>query len=168
MRDWTQTLRRASFRGVPFWVETAGRTAGRRVAVHLISGGEAAPTEDMGRIAGEFSVMAYHASDAADVESAALAAVADAFGPGLLMLPINPGVMVHCLVCEPEFERDRMGYVGTRLTFVRAGALAVPLASGLTALRAEFSVGIGPVSASLGASLSLGGLAVGGGIGVGL
>lgn len=168
MRNWTQTLRHASFRGVPFHVETSGRTGGRRVAVHLISGGEVAPTEDMGRVAGEFSVMAYHASDVADVECLALGAAADAPGPGLLILPDIAGVMVHCLGFEPEFERDRLGYIGSRMTFVRAGSLDMPLATGLPALRAAFSGGIDGISATVGASLSLGGLSAGGAISVGL
>ena len=50
MRAWDRAFRRASFRGVAFWVRRDGPLTGRRVAVHEISGGEDTPTEDLGEV----------------------------------------------------------------------------------------------------------------------
>ena len=49
MADWTDSLRFASFRGVPFEVESVSFSGGRRVAVYEMPGRDQAVTEDLGR-----------------------------------------------------------------------------------------------------------------------
>lgn len=152
MRDWARTLRRASFRGVPFWVEEGGPTVGRRVAVHNISGGEQAVTEDMGQLSGEIAITGYLVSDLVDLQGWALEAACSAFGPAPLILPMDPGALAHCLSCRRSFAKDRLGYLAYDFSFVRAGSGMGAPAIGLPALRTSFEIGLGPVTLSLGAS----------------
>lgn len=151
MRDWTKTLRRASFRGVPFWVDEDGPDLGRRVAVHEISGGENPVTEDMGRRATTVYAAAYVTGDAADAVGLALEAACAAPGASLLILPMDPPRMMHCLSCRRSRRRDAMGYVGYDLEFVEAGQGASTGPLGLPALRSIFSAGAGAVAAALAA-----------------
>ena len=69
---WTDSLRAASFRGVPFEVETEGLSGGRRVGVHETPGGDLAVTEDLGRRTRAISVEAYVIGDVAAGQSVAL------------------------------------------------------------------------------------------------
>src|SRR3712207_727954 len=96
MRDWTKTLRPASFRGVPFHVESEGLAGGgRHVAVHEYVRSEEIQTEDMGRKATRYRVTAYIANEIADMHAAALVAALTQPGPGMLMLPILVPVEVR-------------------------------------------------------------------------
>lgn len=149
MRDWRFAFRRASFRGAPFWVEQDGPEVGRRVAVHEISGGEIPVTEDMGRRALETRVRAYLASDYADAEGLTLEAACSTPGPSLLVLPMDPPRMMHCVACRRSRERDRGGFIAYDLFFVEAGAGALAVATGLPALRLSFSAGLGGVAAGI-------------------
>lgn len=142
MRDWTRTLRRASFRGVRFWVEDGGPDVGRRVAVHEVSGGEAPLTEDMGRRASSVGLSVYLVSDRADAEGLALEAACAAPGASLLMLPTDAGRIVHCVGCHRSWNKDRLGYVAYDLAFVEAGFGGGGLAGGIGALRITFGTGL--------------------------
>lgn len=150
MRDWMNTLRRASFRGVPFWVESDGPEVGRRVAVHEISGGEVSVTEDMGslRSAPTF-VSAYVVGDLADAAGLALEAACAAPGASLLILPMDPGRMMHCLSCRRSRYRDRMGFVAYDIDFVAAGSGGGFAATGIGSLRDVFSSGVAAAAADL-------------------
>ncbi len=154
MRDWARTLRKASFRGVRFWVEQNEAEGGRRVAVHNIAGGEIPVTEDLGRLATGLRVQAYVASDAADAEMWALQGVCSAPGPAMLTLPMMPAALVRCLGCTPRRERDRAGYVAFDLVFVEAGrASAAGIATGLSALRLGFGTGLAGAALALSAGM---------------
>ena len=59
VRDWTQTIPGASFKGFPFQVEDEGiGESGRLVALHSYSKADTHGTEDMGRKARTFHVTA--------------------------------------------------------------------------------------------------------------
>jgi len=123
MRDWTKTLRPASFRGVPFHVETEGLVAGRHVAVHEYVRSEEIQTEDMGRKAKRYRITAYIANDMADVQGAALVAALTSPGPGMLMLPMLGPVEVRISGdVSTNHSKDRLGYVGFDFEAVEAGA----------------------------------------------
>ncbi|WAC26434.1 DNA circularization N-terminal domain-containing protein [Ancylobacter sp. SL191] len=157
MRNWQKALRRASFRGVQFWVEEDGPERGRRVAVHNIAAGEAPVTEDLGRVATEYRVRAYVASDSADAEGWALEAACSAAGPSLLTLPMDPAALAHCVSCRRSRTRDQAGYVAYDLLFVEASDSVNSALGGA-------SVGFSGGGLSLGGSLSLGGLSAGIGV----
>jgi len=121
MRDWTQTLRRASFAGVPFYVdEEALPKTGRRIARHEYSKAETHDTEDMGRMPREFRVKAYIANDQADTDAEALIDACSTKGAFTLVLPFFGPQQVRCEGCAPSHKKDRLGYVEVDLEFVEA------------------------------------------------
>jgi len=151
MRDWTKTLRRASFRGVPFWVEGEEPDVGRRVVVHEISGGETTLTEDMGARSKSIFVEAYVTGDLADVAGRALEAACSAAGASLLILPMDAGETAHCIACSRNRRKDKNGFISYRLEFVAAGGVVSFAASGLGQLRQTFTAGVAAVAAQIAA-----------------
>lgn len=124
MRDWTQAYRRASFRGVAFWVDRDTPDFGRRVAVHDISGG-GNTVEDTGSKIPVYRVDAYVASDLADIEGRAIEMVCQVPGPGFLTLPMDPGLIASCTVCRRDRRKDKNGLIAYDLEFlVPTGAVA--------------------------------------------
>ncbi|MFW6087531.1 MAG: DNA circularization protein [Myxococcota bacterium] len=85
--SWKDRLRRASFRGVPFYVDDVGTTQGRRTAVHRFPGREEVHVQDLGREATEFSVTAYVIGPDYDLERDALEQALLRGGPGKLVHP---------------------------------------------------------------------------------
>ena len=122
MRNWMVTLRPASFRGVPFYVdEESLPKSGRRVAVHEYVKAEEHGTEDMGRLPREFRIQAYIANDAADSDVQALIAACSTAGPATLVLPFFGSAQVRCTGCGGKHRKDKLGYVGIDLEFTEAG-----------------------------------------------
>jgi len=149
-RNWMRTLRPASFRGVPFLVESDDHDgSARRVVVHEISGGERHLTEDMGAMARTVFVIAYVTGDAADARAIALEAACGAPGPALLMLPIDLARQMHCTACRRNRNRDQGGYIAFDLEFVSAGDSSGAAQSGLGMLRDAFSGDLDAVAAAL-------------------
>jgi prophage DNA circulation protein len=148
MRDWTKTLRPASFRGVPFKVETEGLAGGgRHVAVHEYVRSEEIQTEDMGRKATRYRVSAYIANDLADLHGAALVAALTQPGPGMLMLPMLGPVEVRISgEISSNHSKDRLGYVGFDFEAVEAGGASLfpslPLGNRLASAAASSIAGI--------------------------
>ncbi|KGF71154.1 hypothetical protein LL06_00720 [Hoeflea sp. BAL378] len=146
-------MRRASFRGVPFWVESESPEVGRRVVVHEISGGETILTEDMGARSKSIFVDAYVAGDAADFAGLALERACGVPGASLLILPMDAGEAVHCIACARTRSKDQNGFVAYRLEFIRSGGRASFAASGLGQLRTAFSAGVATVAALIAAGV---------------
>lgn len=119
-RDWTKTLRPASYRGVPFFVEGDTIDTGRRLEVHEFPHSDQPYVEDLGRVANHISVTAYVLSDRADSEEKALRAACERGGAALLSLPMER-LQAHCENCSRDFSKDRLGFVGFQLDFVREG-----------------------------------------------
>ena len=151
MRDWPKAWRRASFRGVPFWVESDSPEVGRRVVAHEISGGEAVLTEDMGRRSKTIYVDAYVAGDLADFAGRALERACEAPGAALLILPMDSGEAAHCTACARNRQKDRNGFIAYRLEFTRAGGAVSFTGSGLGQLRAAFEASVATVAALIAA-----------------
>lgn len=124
-RDWPRTLRRASYRGARFWVETDEIETGRRLVVHEFPHKDVPYVEDMGRTANRIQVTAYVASDNADAEERALRRACEAGGAATLSLPIDR-LQAHCESCRRTFAKDRQGFIAFSLSFVREGTGAGP------------------------------------------
>lgn len=123
MRDWTKTLRSASFRGVPFQVESEGLTAGRHIATHEFVRSEEVLSEDMGRKARRYRVTAYIANDLADLHGAALVAALTQPGAGTLVLPmLGPVEVMISGDISTSHEKARLGYIGFEFEAVEAGS----------------------------------------------
>lgn len=149
MRDWTRAFRRASFRGIRFWVDRDGPDGGRRVAIHEVSGGDRHETEDLGRRADLHRITAYVASDLADLEGLALEAACKAPGPSILVLPMDPPFSANCVGIRRNRDKDENGYIGYDLAFVPAGEALAGVPSPLGAVRIAFSANLGPVSLAI-------------------
>jgi len=111
MRDWTKTLRRASFRGVEFWVDDDIRTGGKRVALHEYAGGRHSFPEEMGLVTAGYDVTAYLIGDRSDAQAARLTQAALAAGPGRLVLPIDGGQLAYVIDFQRRRTRDQAGYI---------------------------------------------------------
>jgi DNA circularisation protein N-terminus len=106
---WRSRLRRASFKGVPFYVDQQGRTSGRRTVLFEYPKRDIPYAEDMGRLAMRYQITGYliqaprnprggrdvdtHWQDMDrdyDVARDKLEAVLNSPGPGRLVDPYNP------------------------------------------------------------------------------
>ncbi|WP_246529081.1 DNA circularization N-terminal domain-containing protein [Microvirga zambiensis] len=141
MRNWVETLRSASFRGVPFYVESEGVSAGRNIVVHEHVRSEEVWAEDMGRKATRYRVNAYVANDLADIHGQALIAALTVPGAGMLVLPMAGPVSVMISGdIGTNHERSKLGYFGIQFEAVEAGGASLfpslPLGNRLAATAA--------------------------------
>ena len=121
MRNWPQTLRPASFRGVAFYVENEKVSeAGRHVATFEFLKTEDSDTEDMGRKALKLSVAGYLVGDTADSDAQALIAACSKEGEASLILPFMGQLTARCLKASSTFEKDKLGRIPVDLEFVEA------------------------------------------------
>jgi prophage DNA circulation protein len=149
MRDWTKTLRRASFRGVEFWVDFEDLSAGKRLALHEYAGGKVTKVEELGLATAAYGLTIYFVSDVADIEARAFATLMLADGPGYLVLPIDGGMMATAQDFRRSREQRRMGYVGYDVTFIPTltesnvvlsiGDVTAAVADGFAAAAAQFA-----------------------------
>lgn len=149
MRDWQKTLRRASYRGVAFWVDYDDKSGGKRLALHEYAGGRNTIVEELGLVTSAFDVTLYLVSDTADLQATSLEAVMLADGPGLLTLPIDGSFLATVQGFRRSRSKDRHNYIGFDVTFIpvlnEAGAVLSigdvmsAVASGLAAAAAQFA-----------------------------
>jgi len=132
-RDWSRAFRRASFRGVPFWVDDEGDDGGRRLSVTHIAYGETPIVEEMGGAEDVWPTVAYVAGGLADAEALALTAACKAPGASMLVLPMLPPTLARAWRCRRNRRLDQNGYIAFDILFIEAGLAAVPFAPVLTA-----------------------------------
>ncbi len=149
MRDWRKTLLPASFRGVPFWIDGEDLSGGRRLAKHEYAGGETTIVEDLGRATNSFDVTGYLVGDDADLKAKAIQAACGLAGAGLLIMPMDGGMMANAEGFRRTRERDKANYIRFDVTFVPSGALPIAalsigdvsavVASGISSAASAFS-----------------------------
>lgn len=122
MSDWRKRLRRASFRGAGFWVDSDGFEGGRRVAIHEFPHAEAPYNEDLGQQARRYTVTAYTVGDQADAQAKSLISACTAQGAASLVLPMFGGIRARCLEISTDRSKDKQGFVAFRLLFLEDGA----------------------------------------------
>ena len=123
MRNWLTTLPNASFRGLPFYVESEELTdAGRKVALHEYAKSEDHSTEDMGRKTRKFRFAAYIVGDTADTDARAFVELCSQPGDGTLVLPVMGSYTVKCTGCNASSEKTKLGYVKVDLDFIESGS----------------------------------------------
>lgn len=137
-RDWASTLRRASYRGAPFFVESDNVETGRRLVVHEFPHKDAPYVEDMGRRANVVDVTAYVAGEDVETVGGRLFNACHQGGAAQLNLPTDR-MQAHCESCAREYSKDRLGYIAFRLRFIRHGAGAAPASIGGGARAIEFA-----------------------------
>jgi prophage DNA circulation protein len=119
--DWTQTLRRASFRGVPFFVEHDDIAYGRRIKTHEFPNRDRPLQEDLGEKAVDYKVTAYLASDNVLADKDALVSACRRRGVGSLSLPTERPQRVVCFECRRSHAKDKLGYIAFDLHFGEEG-----------------------------------------------
>lgn len=127
---WRDNLRKASFRGAEFWVDSHDHFGGRRVVTHQYPFRNTPYPEDLGKQAVTYSITAYIAerSNNADYMAArdALVGACEQDGPGELVHPFLGTVNVQCISYTQGEEKTRGGVAFFTLNFVEAGENTFP------------------------------------------
>ena len=123
MSAWTDSLRAASFRGVPFEVDSQEFTGGRRVVVHELPDVDAGVTEDLGRKPRMVPFTAYVFGDNAVEQSRQLIRACETRGPGVLVHPAYGDLRAVCPSYRAGMTWDQGRAVSLSLEFIEAGEL---------------------------------------------
>lgn len=126
---WRERLRNATFRGVPFEVESDNGKFGRRLQTHEFPQRDKPQTEDLGRATREFSVTAFViGADYMERRDALLTALEEE-GPGTLVHPWLGSMQVNVGPVNLSHSLTNGGMCEFTITFVEAGELTFPTAS---------------------------------------
>nr|WP_034332190.1 DNA circularization N-terminal domain-containing protein [Herbaspirillum sp. B39] len=140
MSDWKKRLKPASFRGVPFRVNTETSPVGRDVVVFEYPGKDKPRVEDMGRKTRTIRFVAFVIGPACLDERDALLAALDKPGEGELIHPWYGRMKVTATSdCTASHSWDEGGVVRFELVFVEAGELGFPIATANTAQQVQTS-----------------------------
>ncbi|MCX2709057.1 DNA circularization protein [Pseudomonas sp. DCB_BG] len=126
MSEWRDMRREASFRGVPFWVDSDSVPVGRRTQLHEYPKRDQPMVEDMGRQTREYKFEGFVVgSDFIDQRDLLLKAL-DQPGPGELVHPWFGRLTVTAGKCEISHARNELGMVRFNLSFID-GMLTFPV-----------------------------------------
>ena len=125
---WRDNYRAATFRGVPFFMESADSTHGRRQAVHEHAQRDIPYTEDLGRKAREFSVSGYLIGAEYQTQRDELIKACETAGPGVLVHPYRGEMTVECRGLGVSESSADGGMCMVRLTFLESGEASYPSA----------------------------------------
>jgi prophage DNA circulation protein len=132
---WRQYYKRATFRSVPFYVDTGVRESARRVVLHEFPKRDVPYAEDMGRKARSFNVRGYCIAFVNDttfpndalkrknyipVRDALIVAL-ETEGPAILQLPLLGALNVACATYRVTEEDKFGGYCVFDMTFQEYG-----------------------------------------------
>lgn len=123
---WKDKLRPASFRGVPFQVESDDMTVGRRVQVFEYPQRDKPFAEDLGRAAREINIPGFIIGPDYMAGRDALLAALEAPGPGTLVHPWYGSLQVIAKPARVAHSNDEGGMCRFSLVFVEAGELQFP------------------------------------------
>lgn len=121
MAKLSDSLRPASFRGVPFFVEEASRTAGRRTQVHEYPQRDDPYVEDLGRATREFNVTAFVVGTDYIDTSGKLLDACEAPGAGKLVHPWLGELDVILKEPARASYSKALGQVTIEMPFVESG-----------------------------------------------
>lgn len=123
---WADNLRAASFRGVPFKVESHDTSGGRRVVKHEFPLRDRPYVEDMGRRAKEFTIDAYVIGADYMRQRDALMRACDEAGPGELVHPYLGTLRVVCTGWSLRESKSDGRMARFALSFVESGEAEYP------------------------------------------
>ncbi len=126
MSEWRDLRREASFRGVPFWVDSDSVPVGRRTQLHEYPKRDQPMVEDMGRRTREYRFTGFIIGDDFISQRDRLLVALDTPGPGELVHPWFGRVTVTAGDCEISHARNELGMVRFNLTFID-GMLTFPI-----------------------------------------
>lgn len=126
MSEWRDRKQAASFRGVPFWVDTDNVPVGRRTQVHEYPQRDQPYTEDMGRQTRKYRFSGFVVGDDCLSQRDRLLTALDKPGAGELVHPWFGRLTVTAGECEVSHARDEGGMVRFALEFID-GTLEFPV-----------------------------------------
>lgn len=123
---WRDNLRPASFRGVPFNVDTASGKFGRRLALHEYPQRDTPYAEDMGRKARRHSISAFVLGDDYIAQRDRLLAALEEYGPGQLVHPTMGSLTISVEEVGTSESAADGGYCRFDIGFVESGQRQFP------------------------------------------
>ncbi|RPD91909.1 hypothetical protein EGN69_15685 [Pseudomonas monteilii] len=139
MTTWRDELHPASFRGVPFHVDSDSMPVGRRTQVHEYPQRDKPLVEDLGRITREIKLAAFVIGEDFLIKRDALLNALDKPGAGELIHPWYGRLMVTATGCSVGHERREGGMARFDLVFVEDGEKGFPAGVPNTARQLEES-----------------------------
>lgn len=153
-QQWRASLRQASFRGVPFFVQQNSKRSGRRTAPHAFPKNNTPYSEDMGRRAYQIMVTGYiigphyfsgtYQTDRDNIENALEDSAGQ--GPGTLIMPLRGvwGQTTNLFTCPNYTTVEREiwgGYAEIEMLFLEYGTpgLSAPTVNASTAVSSASS-----------------------------
>lgn len=132
MAKLSDTLRPASFRGVPFKIDDADRTAGRRTQVHEYPQRDDPYVEDLGRATRELNITAFVVGADYVAQADKLLAACEEAGSGTLVHPWLGSMEVTLKEPARASYSRALGQVTIALSFIRGSHLSYPSATDST------------------------------------
>lgn len=129
---WRDQLQKASFRNVPFEVESDDATFGRRVEVHEYPQRDMPYAEDLGRKARERNLTAFVIGDDYMAKRDALLAAFEKAGSGELVHPYYGRMVVAVTDVRVSHSFRDGGMCSFQISFIESGELAYPAAVNAT------------------------------------
>lgn len=126
---WRANLRPASFRGVPFEVDSGTAKFGRRNAEHEYPQRDVGFVEDLGRGLRRFQIVGFVLGDDWQAKRDALIEACERGGPGKLVHPTFGTVTVSIDALEVEESSDSGRLVRFTISAIEAGELKFPTAA---------------------------------------
>ncbi|MDD2005615.1 DNA circularization protein [Pseudomonas putida] len=126
MSEWRDLRREASFRGVPFWVDSDSVPVGRRTQLHEYPKRDQPMVEDMGRQTREYRFEGFIVGGDFIAQRDNLLKALDKPGPGELVHPWFGRLSVTAGKCEISHSRSELGMVRFNLSFID-GMLTFPV-----------------------------------------
>lgn len=123
---WREQLQPASFRGVPFFVDSDSQSVGRRTQVHEYPQRDKPFVEDLGRKTRIPKLAAFVVGDDCFAKRDDLLRALDQPGAGELIHPWFGRMTVTATDCDVSHERREGGVVRFDLTFVEDGEKGFP------------------------------------------
>lgn len=136
---WKDEKEKASFRGVPFLVETERSKRGRRTVVHEYPKRDVPMVEDMGLATQTFSISAWVAGADCFTQRDALLKALEEPGAAELVHPWYGRVMVVATAVDVSHSEHEGGVVRFDLEFTKGEGSAFPVGSASTGTRADFA-----------------------------
>jgi len=123
---WRERLRPASFRGVPFEVDSSDTSFGRRQVTHQYPGKDEPWSQDLGRKARKWQVEAFLIGEDYDLARNLLLEALERKGPGKLVHPFLGERLVQVSDVRLKENTREGGVARVSITFVEAGLEKYP------------------------------------------
>jgi prophage DNA circulation protein len=137
--SWRDNLQPASFRGVPFEVDSSGGQFGRRLVVHEFPQRDEPFVEDLGRSVRRRKLQAFVLGNDYRAKKERLLAALEEYGPGMLVHPLDGQLSVQVEQVSTSESTAEGGCCRFDISFVEAGEQRYPSASVDTSARVASS-----------------------------